>query len=150
MKIHTDIAWIYYIGDNPNFDRDKVGKWMYFFKKDDDIDFISKLCSNAVEQEIVEEAKHTNPDSFGLNPFGTKDSGVCCFYLNYDDIEAHKRILSYFIKNNMIQRTKTGRLYNIPFKLDNQTRAMEYGEDFNAKISLSDFIDLNTGEWIKQ
>ena len=148
MKIITDEMWIYYIGDNSNFIRDKIGKWMYFFKISNDIDYISKLCSDAVEQGIVREVKHTNPASVGLNPYGTKSNGVCCFYLNIDDIEAHKRVISYFLKNNLIQRTRTGKLYDISFKLDIQTRAMEYGEGFNSKIRLSDFIDLNTGEWI--
>ena len=48
----------------------------------------------------------------------------------------------------MIRKTKTGKLYNISFKLDNQTRAMEYGDKFKGKITLSDFINLETGEWI--
>lgn len=148
MKIQEDIAWIYYIGDTSKFIEGKVGKWMYFFKSSDDIDYIKKLCSDAVELKIVTEAKHTNPNSFGLSPFGTANSGVCCFYLNCDDTEGHKKVLSYFIKNNMIQRTKTGRLYNISFKLDNQTRAMEYGEQFHSNIKLSNFINLDTEEWI--
>lgn len=68
--------------------------------------------------------------------------------MNCDDTEGHKKILSYFIKNNMIQRTKTGRLYNISFKLDAQTRAGEYGNNFIAQIKLDKFINLDTGEWI--
>ena len=46
-------------------------------------------------------------------------------------------------------KTKTGRLYNISFKFDDQTRAGEYGADFKGAIKLAQFIDLNTGEWIK-
>lgn len=148
MEIKEDIAWIYYIGDNSKFIKNKVGKWMYFFENNGNIEYIKKLCSDAVMKKIVEEAKHTNPSSFGLNPHGTSNSGVCCFYLNNDDIEGHKKILSYFIENNMIKKTKAGKFHNISFKLDNQTRAMEYGEDFHPDISLSTFIDLNTGEWL--
>lgn len=148
MKTLTNLGWIYYIGDTSELIEDKVGKWMYFFKESDNVNYVKKLCADAVEQGIVSEAKHTNPDSFGLNPYGSDDSGVCCFYLNCDDIDRHKKVLSYFIKNNMIQKTKTGKLYNISFKLDNQTRAMEYGDKFKGKITLSDFIDLETGEWI--
>lgn len=148
MKVKKNIAWVFYISENASFDYDKVGKWMYFFKSSDDIEHINELCANAVEQDIVDEAKHTNPDSFGLNPHGSADSGVCCFYLNCDDIEGHKKILTYFLENNMIQRTKKGKLYNISFKLDNQTRAGEYGEEFHSNIKLSDFINLDTGEWI--
>lgn len=119
MKTLTNLDWIYYVGNTSELIEDKVGKWMYFFKESDDINYIKKLCADAVEQGIVQEAKHTNPNSIGLTPHGTTDSGVCCFYLNCDDIEGHKKILSYFIKNNMIRKTKT-----------------------------SDFINLETGEWI--
>ncbi len=148
MKIQEDIAWIYYIGDTSKLIKDKVGKWMIFFKMSDNIEHIKKLCSDAVEQGIVAEVKHTNPQSIGLNPYGTPDSGVCCFYLNCDDLEGHKKVLSYFINNNMINRTKSGRLYNLSFKLDSQTRAKEYGEDFNSNIKLSNYINLDTEEWI--
>ena len=148
MEIEENIAWIMYIGDSSKFIDNKVGKWMYFFKTSDDIERIKKLCSDAVKQGIVKLSKHTNPDSFGLNPHGTSVTGVCCFYLNCDDIEGHKKILSYFIKNNMIGRTKTGRLCNISFKLDDQTRAGQYGNDFIAKITLDKFINLDTEEWI--
>ena len=47
-------------------------------------------------------------------------SGVVCFYLNY----------------------------NIGFKLDDQTRAGEYGTSFKARITLSDFVDLESGEFL--
>ena len=38
------------------------------------------------------------------------------------------------------------KVYNIGFKLDDQTRAGEYGSDFKARIRLSDFVDLESGE----
>lgn len=148
MKIEKYGFWVYYIGDTSKFVENKVGKWMYFFKDSDNIEYIEKICRNAVMKEIVGEAKHTNPDSFGLNPLGSSDSGVCCFYLNCDDMEGHKKILSYFIENNMISKTKSGRLCNISFKLNSQTRAMKYGDNFHSEIKLSNFIDLNTGEWL--
>lgn len=53
----------------------------------------------------------------------------------------------YFLVNNLIQKTKKGRLYNISFKLDKQTQAGEYGNEFHSEIRLSNFIDLETGEW---
>lgn len=148
LKIGKNMFWVFYISDNVSLEPEKTGKWMYFFNGDADIDYISKLCSDAVEQGIVDKAKHTNPDTLGLNPHGTSDSGVCCFYLNYDDIEGHKRILTYFLENQMIKRTKAGKLYNISFKLDNQTKQGEYGSDFTGVLKLADFVDLNTGEWI--
>lgn len=49
----------------------------------------------------------------------------------------------------MIQKTKSGRFYNISFKLDAQTRAGEYGEGYNGNIKLEQFLDLQTGEWLE-
>lgn len=134
MEIICSREWIFYINDKPKFDPNKVGKWMYFF---DDKDFVTVICRKAVENHIVEEAKHTD-----------KETGVACFYLNCDDMDAHKRILSYFLENNLIPKTKKGRLYNISFKLDKQTIAGEYGEDFHSDVKLEDFINLNTGDWL--
>lgn len=57
-------------------------------------------------------------------------------------------MINYFMANNMIPKTKTGKLYNISFKLDNQTRADEYGDDFVAELKLADLLDLVSGEWL--
>lgn len=134
MKIEKGFGWIYYIGDTSKLENDKCGKWMHFFNNKD---FIAEICENAVKNNIVAESKHSDDDT-----------GVACFYLNHDDIDTHKKVLSYFIENNLIRKTKTGRLYNISFKLDNQTRLGEYGDDFHSEIKLSSFINLDTGEWI--
>jgi hypothetical protein len=125
---------VFYVGENVIFDDDKVGKWMYFFN---DKEFAAKVCSEAVLSNVVSESKHSNADD-----------GVCCFYLNSDDKEAHKRILTFFIENRLIRKTKTGRLYDISFKLDNQTLNGEYGREYSSDIKLSSFVDLNTGEWL--
>ena len=77
------------------------------------------------------------------------ETGVIYFYLNGDDIENHRRVIRFMMDNELIQKTKAGRLYNISFKFDDQTRAGEYGADFKGVIKLAQFIDLNTGEWIK-
>ena len=134
MKVLREVAWVYYMGDNINLDHDKSGKWMYFF---DDKNFVANICEEVVKKNIVVESKHSNAEE-----------GVACFYLNYDDIERHKKIILYFIENNLIRRTKSGKLYNISFKLDNQTREGKYGKEFKSDIKLSNFVDLNTGEWL--
>lgn len=138
MKIIENMAWVYYVNEREcsSFDDHKVGKWMYFF---DNAEFAKKICKEAVEQGVVAEAKHSN-----------SSKGVCCFYLNCDDTATHKRVLTYFIENHLIRKTKTGKLFNISFKLDEQTRAGEYGADFKGDIKLENFVDLNTGEWIKE
>ena len=139
MRVRTAAfgGWIWYTGDTePNFDEHKCGKWMYFF---DDREFVEKICAEAVKTSAIMECKHTDGPS-----------GVSCFYLECDDTDAHRRILQFFLDNNLIRRTKAGRLYNIGFKLDDQTRAGEYGTDFKAEIKLDRFIDLGTGEWIEK
>lgn len=106
LKVVSNAYWVYYLNEAEakRFDNGKVGKWMYFFK---DNDFAAKICEKAVADDVVAEAKHSN----------AKD-GVCCFYLHYDDKEAHKRCITYFLENSLIRKTKAGKLYNISFKLD--------------------------------
>lgn len=129
-------GWVFYVGENYlSLEKNKSGKWMYFF---DDISFADEICENAVLNDVCVESKHSD-----------EAKGVCCFYLNGDDIDSHKKVIEYFIKNNLIKKTKAGKLYNISFKFDSQTRAGEYGGDFVAEIKLDQFVDLQTGEFIK-
>ncbi len=118
---------------------DKCGKWMYFF---DDQEFAQKICQKAIDEGACYECKCTDMELMG------QPTGVICFYLNGDDIENHKRVIQFMIANDLIRKTKTGRYYNNSFKFDDQTRAGEYGADFEGKIKLEQFIDLQTGEWI--
>ena len=125
-------GWFYYLNDEDNLSDKKCGKWMYF---PNDLAFAEKICSRAVEENIVEQAKHSD------------NGGVCCFYLNIDDTAGHKRVIEFFLKNQMIPKTKAGKYRNISFKLDEQTRAGEYDKDFSAKLKLSDLVDLATGNF---
>jgi hypothetical protein len=134
MEIIKRFGWVYYIGDASQLDSEKCGKWMYFFS---DKKFVAEICEDVVKKNVVNESKHSDDDT-----------GAACFYLNCDDIDAHKRILSYFIVNNLIRRTKSGRLYDISFKLDNQTLAGEYGGKYHSETKLSKFIDLDTENWL--
>ncbi|MFD2334387.1 hypothetical protein ACFSR7_34525 [Cohnella sp. GCM10020058] len=137
MRVFMSPSWISFSGDaSASLDEEKCGKWMYFFS---DKKFVGNLCEDAIRTNVVSDCKHSNAES-----------GVACFYLNFDDVEAHKKILLYFLEHKLIQRTKTGKLYNISFKLDNQTRAGEYGSEFKSDITLSKFVDLKTGEWLLQ
>lgn len=77
-----------------------------------------------------------------------ESTGVICFYLNCDDIENHKRVIKFMMDNDLIRKTKTGKFYNNSFKFNNQTRAGEYGNDFEGKLKLDQFIDLTTGKFI--
>lgn len=128
-------GWIFYLsGKEKSLDRNKCGKWMHFFNNKE---FAAHICEEAIVQNICAESKHTDAET-----------GVCCFYLNFDDIEGHKRVIKFFIENDLIRKTKTGKLYNIPFKLDDQTRAGQYGADFVSGIKLEQFVNLNTGKFI--
>ena len=128
-------GWIFYLATNDikELETDNCGKWMYFFN---DVDFASSICKKAIEAGVVKQCKHSD-----------NSEGVCCFYLSGDDINAHKRVIQFFLDNDLIRRTKTGKLYNISFKYDDQTDAGEYGAGFTAEIKLDQFLDLNTGEW---
>ena len=86
-------------------------------------------------------------DAFKLNESATVFSLGYRLYIECDDLPAHKRVLQFMLENNLIQKTKAGKLFNISFKLDDQTRAGEYGADFKSEIKLADFVDLYTGEW---
>lgn len=144
MQIFDSGFWIFYIQGKPKFDSHKIGKWTYFFE-DEDYDRVSELCRKAVEEGVVLEAKHNNIN----NNKGMYDKSVSCFYLECDDIEGHKKVIRFFLDNDMIAKTKTGKLYNISFKLDRQTLAGEYGENYNGTIKLEQFLNLQTGEWLE-
>ena len=73
------------------------------------------------------------------------DTGVICFYLNGDDIVNHFRVIKFMLDHDLIRS-----YYNNSFKFDDQTRAGEYGADFEGKIKLSEFINLDTGEFIRK
>jgi len=132
-------GWRFFIGDASRFSLypDKVGKWMFFFSTPQGRDFAERMCGEAVKTHVCEEAKRAD-----------SNKGVACFYTLIDDYDSHRRIISFFLRNNMIGRTKTGRLQNLSFKLDFQTYAGSYGSDFTAPLKLSELIDLNTGEWL--
>lgn len=134
METIKKFGWVYYTGDDNYLDKDKCGKWMYFFE---DKKFVAKICENSIKMNVVKTSKHTDDEK-----------GVACFYLHYDDVDTHKKVITYFMENNLIRKTKSGKLYNISFKLDNQTRAGEYGDEFKSDIKLSNFVDLDTGEWL--
>lgn len=137
MRIAKNAYWVFYLcDDDPSLDEGKTGKWMYFFN---DREFIEGICCKAINENVVEECKHSNADN-----------GVACFYLNADDTEGHKRTIAFLIKNGLIRDTKAGKLHNISFKRDTQTLAGEYGNDYQPDIKLDQFVNLETGEWLER
>lgn len=134
--------WIYYMDRMrlSEFKPDQVGKWMSFFE---DVDAMAAICRDAVMEGACIECKHAH-----ALRVESKGTGVACFYVNGDDANAHRKLLAWMLERGLVQKTKGGRLYNIGFKFDRQTLSGEYGENFRAKITLSDFVDLNTGRLI--
>jgi hypothetical protein len=134
VTLHHSGPWVFYSANEGSLGPD-CGKWMYFFSNRERI---GQLCQKAVAEGVCTQSKHNN-----------SDTGVSCFYIHGHHIAAHKRVLTFFMDNHMISRTKAGKLKNISFKYDEQTLSGEYGGQFEAKMSLSDFLDLTTGEWIR-
>lgn len=135
-------GWFWFTsGKEAILEKHKCGKWMYFFS---DQEYAIELCEKAIDEGVCYECKCADLFAQGC------EKGVLCFYLNGDDIENHKRVITFMIKNNLISKTKSGRYYDNSFKFDDQTRAGEYGADFEGKIKLHEFIDLYTGEWIHE
>ncbi|WP_227495309.1 hypothetical protein [Bacillus cereus] len=94
------------------------------------------ILTKAIEEDVVVKCKHTD-----------KSDGVACFYLNGDDTTRHTKGIQFFIDNNLIRKTKSGKYYNITFKYENQTRAGEYNanSNFKAQLKLDQFLNLETG-----
>lgn len=133
-------GWFYYYSSEQNkYDTEKCGKWMCFFT---DQEFANDICKKAMNEKICCECKCTDMETT------KKPTGVICFYLNGDDLENHKKVISFMLDNSLVRKTKTGKLYNMSFKFDRQTRAKEYGESFKGEIKLENFLNLETGDWI--
>lgn len=140
MKLNNDgrivqidnVSWSYYIDVDRarSLEDHKSGKWMHFFN---DISFAAAICRKAVLEGTVAECKHTSASA-------TNDGcGVICFYLNADDLEAHRRTLTFMLKNDLIRRTKAGKLYNIDLTLREISEATveKQEEALRKKRSLS-------------
>lgn len=142
-------GWTFYRADSQdgfiwNEDGKNIGKWMIFFgQSKEELERINDLSAIAVNDGAVYETKVSSELAVNL-----KKSGVACFFVEINDNKTHKKIIEYLLKNNMINKTKKGTLYNLGFKLNTQTKRKEYGSNFTSKLTLDNFIDLKTGEWI--
>ncbi len=130
-------GYVYYFKKSNSLSSLKCGKWMYFFN---DRTFAESICIKAMDEQIVDEVKHSD-----------SEDGVICFYLNVDDLEAHERVINFFIDNRLIRISKkTGKYYNISYKRDSETHNGQYNYlgNFDTEIKLDKFIDLKSGQWI--
>ena len=132
-------GWYWYTTEKMNLlEKHKCGKWMCFHY---DQKFAMLVCEKAISEDVCYACKCTDMETAKSSTY------AICFYTNCDDLEGHKKILEFMISHRLIPRTKTGKLYNISFKLDDQTRANEYGENFKAQLTLDMLVELTTGEW---
>lgn len=133
MEILKGKDMVHYISEDCGFTDDIiVGKWVYYFDRGGR-EFVEKICKGAIEKGVTSRCSHSN-----------NDMGVACFYVNIDDIEGHKKVIGYFLENNLVYKTKGGMLYNMSFKLNTPNSDGKY----DCGINLYDFVNLNTGEWL--
>lgn len=76
---------------------------MMFFFSPFKTALMDDIVGTAVFDGVVVEAKYSNPET--LIAAGSKQ-GVCCFYLNGNDRESHKRVLSYMLEKRADQEDK--------------------------------------------
>lgn len=107
------------------------GRWMYTFH---DRTTAARICGDIVERHIAVEAKHSNGDT-----------GICCFYIDGRDLDAHKRVIGYMMAHGLINKTPDGSITNTQFKFDEQARIEQDKQGVNTVIRISDFVDLKTG-----
>lgn len=140
----SDPDWVYYYDEDrvDELDPKRVGKWTVACWPDS-WQFVVRATCGAVKEGVVVKAKHTSRDVLE-----EEGKGVCCFYLNGDDKEAHRRILRYMVDKKLVLRTRAGRFYNISFKYDEQPASGEHGQSSSPAFKLSDFMDLETGEFL--
>ena len=79
-------GWYWFLSGKENMlDKEKCGKWMYFFR---DQDFAKEICEKAISEGVCYECKCTNMAERMC------ETGVVCFYLNGDDIENRRFFIS--------------------------------------------------------
>ena len=134
-------GWFFYgYPKAKTIDDASVGKWMSFFTNQQ---FAKDICVKAIQEGACSICKCR--DISIKNPmYEDSAEAPICFYIDGNDKEQHKRILLFMLKNNLIQRNRYGDLCDIGFKFDQQTIDGEYGENFKARIKLSDYVDLWT------
>ena len=135
-------AWEYYIAKDSEYDfkEEQCGSWRYYFDASkESLAFVRKICEQAILEGVVAEIKHSNEEAMKI-----KGSGLCCFYCNGDDEDTHKKVIAFFIQNNMLLRDDYGNLRNMAFKYDSTAKR---GKKGSVPVQLGDFVNLKTGEF---
>ncbi|MGD7047037.1 hypothetical protein FZC83_02175 [Rossellomorea marisflavi] len=127
----------------PFSEQDKVGKFTTFTNQI--TEDIQKKIVKAVNEGAAKLVKHSDPAIDKSMYQGARDGEAIIWYSN-DEKENLTKLGKFLVDNGLVPKTKAGRLYNLSFKYDSQTRNNEYGDNFKAEIKLADLINLNTGE----
>lgn len=132
-------AWEHYIEaeDKYPFKDDQVGAWKCYFDYDfDELHRIQKICQELIEDGIAAEAKHFNQDAMIQSR-----KGEVLFFCNADDIEAHKRIIAFMIKHDLLRKDDYDNYRNMAFVYSSTVKRKKG----SRPVQLVDFIDLRTG-----
>ena len=116
---------IVYNSESDQLDEKRSGRWIYFSK---DSELGSSLARSAVRKNIVAEAKYMR-----------SGAGPVSFYLNADDRENHRTLISWFLEKDLLPKDREGNLREQRFIPDS-------GAVIGRDIVLSDFVDLATGK----
>lgn len=98
------------------------GSWMFYYV---DQETAQNLCEYAIEAAVVKKCRYKE-----------NAEGACRFYVAADDKKGHHKVLEYFIENDLIRHTASGKLFNIGFKSTDTEEVL---------FKLSDFVELETG-----
>lgn len=142
MKQVENFFWVEVYNENTinELEGKEIGKWMVFFSPPISEE-LKRIAYHAINEGVVRALKYSNIGE----DFPT---GVLCLYSDLNDNEEHRRIISFMLSHNLIKKTKDGKFNNISFKLDRQTKMGIYNKNYNPILTLDEFIDLSTGDFL--
>lgn len=135
MYITTNENWIRY-SSTRDWKLSNIkdgGKWMHFYKERS---FAEEMITKALDTGVVKYAKHTKGSS-----------GMVCYYVSGTSLEAHYKVISFMLENNLIRLTNSLNYFDVNFKFNGQSWSKEYGNNFEGLLKLSDLIDLHSGKF---
>lgn len=133
-------GWDYYHiynGDYENLTESigQQGSWSLTYPEKY-IKTIRKTVESMMRDHVISMIKLSNESN--VSPDGHITMG---FVLDLED-SAHETVLYYLMENRMLPENEDGTLKDISFKLDDDP-------DGSSLLHLSDFIDLDTREWLE-
>ena len=134
VREYKQSGWNFFTGDKTNTLGATCGKWEDHFT---DSSFAHHVCREAIAQGAAAAAKMSDAGK-----------GVCCFYINGNDMEAHKRMLEFMLCKNMIRRRGDGAFFDTRF-IFNPFEKSSLQTECLSDIKLSQFVNLKRGRMRK-